>query len=189
MRAKIREPYRVFTQDEFFAEDGRFAASRLGIDGERGPHAGKSVGRRRSAGARRVAGIAMLIGAAGAVVVVLAIDVLPHAGGSRRRGASLRVAREAAHGMSVPAQPLSRMRLPRALARQSRRGGRSARPARERVISAGPRSQAKRAPQGKAPARRPAEVSADRGEVAHEELAASNEVPVRSRPEEFGFER
>jgi hypothetical protein len=138
-----------------------------------------------------VAGVAMLIGAAGAVIVVLVVDVLPHVGGSRRRGTSLRVAREAAHGTSVPARPLGRVplqRLPRALARQSRRGRRSARPDRERVVSARPRSRAERAPRDET-ASRSAEVSADRGDVAHAEPVASGEVPGRSRPEEFGFER
>jgi hypothetical protein len=188
MRAKAREPFRVYTQDEFFAEDAHFAMGGPGIDGERARHAGKSISRRHAAGARRAAGVAMLIGVAGAVVVVLAIDALPHASGSRRRGASLRVGREVANSTSVPARPLSRVRLPRAVARQSRRGGRSVRPARERVMSARSHSQVERAPRDEVAASRPAEVSADRGEVAHAELAAS-EVSGRSRPEEFGFER
>jgi hypothetical protein len=193
MRAKTHEPYRVYTEDEFFAEDGHFTVAGGSLGDEPGSSAGtaaKSTDGRRAYGARRAAGVAMLIGTVGAVVVVLAIDALPHAGGSRRRGALLRVAaREAAHGTSVPTRPLSSKRLQRGLARQPRRGGRSARPARERVTSAGPPSQANRAPQDEVAVSQPAEASADRGEVAHAELAGSSEVPVRSRPEEFGFER
>jgi hypothetical protein len=192
VRAKTRERYRVYTEDEFFATEGLIAAAEHGVGEECGPDAGKSgmpIDGKRAYGARRAASVAMLVGTVGAVIVVLAIDVLPHAGGSRRRGASLRVARVAAHGTSVGARPLSRVRLPRALARQSRRGGRSARPARERVISTGPHPQVNRAPQAEVAASRPAGVSAERGEVARAELAAASEVPVRSRPEEFGFER
>ena len=189
MRAKAREPYRVYTQDEFFAEDALFVASEPGIDGERDRRLGTSIGRRRAAGARRAASVAMLIGAAGTVVVVLAIDAVPHAGGSRRRGASLRVVREAAHGTSVPARSLSRVRLPRALARQSRGGRRAGRPARARVISARAHSQIERAPRGEVASSRPAEALTDRGGVAPAELAASSDVQGRTRPEEFGFER
>jgi hypothetical protein len=192
MRATARKPYRVYTQDQFFAEEGLFAAGEPGVGGGRDAHDGKSgesIGGGRVHRARRAAGAAMLIGAAGAVVIVLAIDALPHAGSSRRRGALLRVARVAAHGTGVPAQPLSRVRLPRALARQSRRGGRSARPARKRFIFAGPNSESKPAPRDGVAASRPAEVSADRGGGAHAELAASSQTPARSRPEEFGFER
>ena len=188
MRAKTHEPYRVYTEDEFFAEDELIAVAG-GAGGEKcGPDAGKSVKSadgKRAYGARRAVGVAVLIGTVGAVVI-LAIDALPHAGGSRRRGALLRVA---AHGTSVPTRPPSSKRLQRGLARQPRRGARAARPARERVTSAGHHSQASRAPQDEVAASQPADASADRGEVAHTELAVSSEVPVRSRPEEFGFER
>ncbi|HXP38580.1 MAG TPA: hypothetical protein VN817_12520, partial [Solirubrobacteraceae bacterium] len=115
MRAKTREPYSVYTEDEFFAEEGRFAVAGHRLGDECGPDTGnaaKSIEGERAYGARRAAGVAMLIGAVGAVVVVLAIDVLPHAGGSRRRGALLRVAaREAAHDTSMSARPSSSKRL------------------------------------------------------------------------------
>jgi hypothetical protein len=133
--------------------------------------------------------VAMLIGAAGAVVVVLAIDALPHTGNSRRRAALLRVARDATGGMSAPARPLSRARLPRALARQSRRGGRLPRLGRERTTSPGLHSQANRLLRVDVGTSRPTVVAAGRDELAHGEVAASSGVPTRPRPEEFGFER
>jgi hypothetical protein len=192
MRATTREPYRVYTQDEFFAEDGLFAAGESGVDDERGPHAGKSrrsTGGRRAYGARRAAGVAMLIGAAAAVVVVLAIDAFPHAGGSRRRGALMRVAREVTRGPSADARSLGRPRLPRALARQSRRDGRLAHLRHGRAKSANSNSQVNRPPLDERAVSQPAAVPADRDELARAEVARSSEVPTGPRSEEFGFER
>lgn len=189
MRATTSEAYRVYSQDEFFAEDGFFAGGEPAVEHERGPRAGKSIGGRRAHGARRAAGVAMLIGAAGAVLVVLAVDALPHAGGSRRRVALLRVAREASRGRSVEARPLSGSPLPRALARQSRRGGRLAHLRHRRAKSSSSNSQADRPPRDEGAVSRPAAVPASRDELAHVEVARLSEAPTHLSSEEFGFER
>jgi hypothetical protein len=189
MRAKTREPYRVYTEDEFFAGDDLVAGDGLAAVDERGPDAGQEIGGNRARSARRVAGVAMLIGAAGAVVAVLAIDALPHAGGSRRRGALLRVAREATRGKSADARSLGRPRLPRALARRSRRGGRVARLREARARPAGSNSQGNRPPRDGGAVTRTAAVPADRRELARVEVSRSSRVPARPQPEEFGFER
>jgi len=179
MRATTRERYRVYTQDEFFAGEDLVAADGLAVVDERVPNAGKGTVRRRAHGARRAAGVAMLIGATGAVVAVLAIDVLPQARSPRRRGALLRVAREAARGTGAPARPLSRTRFPRALARQSRRAGRLAHLERGRAKSAASNSQAGQPLRDEGAVSRPARA----------EVPRSSEVPTRLRSEEFGFER
>jgi hypothetical protein len=192
MRATARKPYRVCTPEEYFAEDGVFAAGEPGVESERLPRAGtsgKPIGGGGARRARRAAGVTMLIGAAAAVVAVLAIDVLPHAGGSRRRGALLRAAREATHGTSAPARALSGARPPRALARQSRRGGRLAHLRHARAKSTGSNSRVNRPPRDEGADSRSAAVPADRDEPARVEVARSSEVPTRPRPEEFGFER
>ena len=190
MRGTMRHGYRVYTPDEFFAEADLLTTEEPAAGDGRDRDARKAIGRGQTRGARRAAGMAMLIGAAGAVVVVLAIDALPHTGNFRRRGASRRVAREAAFGTSAHARPpTSTARLPRALARQSRRGGRSPRLAREHAVSAGLRSRANRPPRGEVATSRPAAVPAGRDELARAEAVASSEVPTASRREEFGFER
>ena len=45
MRAKTREPYRVYSQDEFFAEDGLLAAGGADIDVEHRLDAEKAAGK------------------------------------------------------------------------------------------------------------------------------------------------
>lgn len=191
MRATTRRGYRVYTPDEFFSEADLLTAQEpAAVDG-RDRDAGKVIGRGRARDARRAAGIAMLIGAAGAVVVVLAIDARPPTGNSRRRDASRRaaVARETAHETSARARPPSTARLPRVLARQLRRGGRAPRLAREYAASAGLRSRTNRRSRAQVAASRPAAVPAAGDELAHAEVAASSDVPTARRPEEFGFER
>lgn len=189
MRTTTSAPYRVYTQDEFFAGDGLIRAGEPAVDDERGPDAARSIRRTRAHGARRAAGVALLIGAAGAVIVVIAIDALPHAGGSRRRSALLRVAREVTRGKSAASRSLSASRLPRALARQSRRSGRVGRLRGGRVKPTGSNPQINRPPRAEGAVSRPAAVPDDRENLARAEVASSGAVPTRPRSEEFGFER
>jgi hypothetical protein len=189
MRGAARGRYRVYTQDEFFAEDGLLAADEPASDKERGAPARRPIDLGRARRARRAAGFAMLIGAGGAVAAMIAIDSLPHAGSSRRRGTLSPAARDVARVTSTPARPLSRARLPRALARQSRRGGRAPHLGRERVKSAASQSPVNRPSLDERTASRPVPVPAGRDEVARVGPASPSDVPPRRSREEFGFER
>jgi hypothetical protein len=189
MRAAARGRYRVYTQDEFFADDGLLTADEPASAKERGAPAGRSIGLGRVRRARRAAGFAMLIGAGGAIAAMVAIDSLPHTGSSRRRSALLPVAREAARATSTPARAPSRTRLPRALARQSRRGARAPHLGRDRAKSTASRSLVNRPSLDEHTASRPVAVLADRDEVARVGPASPPDVPPRPSREEFGFER
>ncbi len=189
MRIPTRERYRVYSPNELFAEDGFFAGGEPAVVGERDPLSTDSLDRPRMRGARRAAGVAMLVGAAGAVVVVLALDAPRHAGGLRRRTALSRVAPGTARVTSASARSLSRPGLPRALARQSRRGGRQADLKRGRAGSDGSQAPPKRLQRDEGAVGRPAAARAGRDEVARTEVANSTEASVRPRSAEFGFER
>jgi hypothetical protein len=195
LRVRTRERYRVYSQNELFAEDGFFAGGEPAAADERGPHDGESLGRTRARGARRAVGVAMLLGATGAVVAVLALDATRHAGGLHRRTALVRVAPETPRGSSASARSPSRSRLPRALARQSRRGGRQADrrqadPRRGRVRPARSQAPPERSQRDAGAVGRPAVVRTGRDEVARAYAdVAESEAPARPRSEEFGFER
>jgi hypothetical protein len=140
---RARERYRVYSEEEFFAEE-----QRLSTVEERCLQAGQ-VGGRRARGAHRLAGLAVLIGAVVAVFLVVAIDALPPAGGSRRRAASSRVARVGVSGPTVPASSLGEAQLPRGRARQSRRIWRSGRVTPLRAqLAAGPQHATRSASSG-----------------------------------------
>jgi hypothetical protein len=187
MRAAARERYRVYTQDEFFAADESLTAGERAAADECGLRSGRLIGRTRAHRVHRAAGLAMLTAAALAVSVVVAIDALPHAGSSRRRGALLRAAHEVARA-GAPARSLSRARLPHAFARQSRRGGRLPRRGRKRARAAGSPAPSNR-PSLDGSASRSVAPPNDREELARANVTSSSEIPTHPQREEFGFER
>jgi hypothetical protein len=209
---RARERYRVYSEEEFFAEERRLSTAE-----EHDLQAGLRVGGRRARGARRLAGLAVLIGAVAAASVVVAIDALRPVGGSRRRDASSRVARVGPPGTTSLAR--GKEQLPRALARQSRRNRRpgQVRPLRAQ-LAAGPRVATRSASSGGAgapdgrtsvdrrgPGPNPDDVARDRPspgasaasrpadivdrEEGHRTAVATGDVAALAPREEFGFER
>jgi hypothetical protein len=212
---RARERYRVYGEEEFFAEEGRFSTAE-----ERDLQDVPRVGGRRARGARRLAGLAVLIGAVASIFVVVAIDALPPVGGSRRRAVLSRVARAGASGPTAPTPSLGKAQLPRGRARQSRRirpsgrvtllraqlaagpqlarrsassGGSGALDGRASVDQHGPRpnwddaARDRRSP-GESVASRPSDV-VDRDEGRRTAVATADDAASLSPRQEFGFER
>jgi hypothetical protein len=215
---RARERYRVYGEEEFFAEEGRLSTA-----AERDLQPGLRVGGCRARGARRLAGLAVLIGAVAAVFVVGAIDALLPVGGSRRRAVLSRVARVGVSGPTAPTHSLGKAQLQRGRARQSRRSRRIRRSGRVTLLraqlAAGPQPATRSASSGSSGAldgrtsvdqpgprpnrddaardrrspgesiaSRPAEI-VDRDEGRHIVVATANDAASLSPREEFGFER
>jgi hypothetical protein len=189
MRRAARERFRVYAEDEFFAA----ADAHNVVDVTAGD-------RRRVRVPGRLAGLAVLVGAVAAVAIVVAVDALPPAGGSRRRGTAMWMARvRRAPGAGTPSLDKARhrrtARLPRALARQSHRTrgvGAPARTERRRIAAAARQLSAERSRSTAAESGFAEQTTAaDRHEpVSNPEQASSaGNIPTRAQRVEFGFER
>ena len=198
-----RERYRVYAEDEFFAavadvDESILESSPSGIDAPR---------------RRRVASVAVLMGVVGAVVGLVAIDVLAQRGGVRRKAAPLRTARTSVRAATVAALRKTQLRpaqlgrarssagrghvfpaqRPRQRKTQRRLHNRGARAAVDRANATGAPSPLADAPRhGRVaidvpagpPLAQPADGRTDRIAVAR----SSDDLPQRPRAE-FGFER
>lgn len=196
MRRAARERYRVYAEDEFFANP----RLELGREDGQSPAGRTSVGRR----SRRIASAAVLVGALGAAGGVLAVDIFSPGYAWRRATARVASDTQVKRGSvassvldnASESTPRFRHRLRRgALSRLKRTTSQATRrhraPTRQRLVA----EVAERSPNTAAvaaadPAGGTAVAVATRsGTVANPELGLSDTSGPYARRSEFGFER